>query len=151
VSDIQVILIPRLILAHSTVDLTIPTYSQNAVAHEIAQNLGLFPNLRTLQLIFRSKTFHDARVFSKFRYPTIHTLNLNIWSPIDDILLSCPNIKHFSFYKDAAYPARRTKLFSEKECAGSIEKLGLVTNFSHRHVLPGTFILHIFCVHIHHM
>ena len=91
----------------------------------IAQKLNLFPNLHSLQLIFRFLPTRKGHVnfFSEFRYPNIRTLVLSRLRPYRDILHACPNVRHVSAYNDKEFHIRE---ILDKECASGIEKLGQV-------------------------
>jgi hypothetical protein len=109
----------------SIANVTIPKYTHELVVPDIAQKLTLFPNLHTLQLLFQFFNGDKQQVFSGFRYPNIHTLSFSYQNPYPDILVACPNTKHFSFHKDRVDPFHRRPLFDQK-CSGRVEKLGLL-------------------------
>jgi hypothetical protein len=141
VSGIQVfldLLVLKLHLTRSTVDLTIPRYSHHAVVCELAQGLSLFPNVHTFRLVFQTdRKSPEKKIFSDFRYPGVRTLNLDNRSPYSDILRSCPNATHLSFYKDIGH-SRHLRQSFEQGYASGVEKLGMIAQLPR--LLPGTFI-----------
>lgn len=123
----QSLLALKFIISPSIVNLTILEYSYDSVLPEIAQNLSLFPNLHSLQLISRFVPHEPDQFFSEFRYPNVHTLNV-IRLKYGDIFHACPNARYVS-------SSLHIREILYKECASGIEKLRHVKGL--RHFLNG--------------
>lgn len=120
-----------IILSRSIVNLVIVEYSYDLVLPEIAQNLSLFPNLHSIQLVLWFIPREPLKSFSEFRYPNVRTLKL-IHLKYGDIFQACPNARYVSGH------GFHIREILYKECARSIEKLGHL--YGLRYHLNGTSV-----------